>query len=185
MIRRDWPEWDVDDRAVEQMAELFPAAIQRGIPTSANTGADVVTFENVLGRSRVTEILSGTTDKKSKAWKSAQRQQQRYRRGERGRTKLTPRIQEKLKQGAVREARARFARQDGPTDVSLVVKWTISSDTKRANPNARLADDYWRAFQGAVLRGNYVRAVQVVTEAYGVLADEVAALHAVMSVRIG
>lgn len=180
-----WPEWDVTDKAIEDMGREFPTALYGGIPRNVSTGADVVRLEQMIGKAEVTRILAGTDDRKSKAWKSALRQQQRYRRGERGVKGIAADRSEKLTTAARNAARNRFVGAPGPLNVRISVRWVISRDSKKSTPEAPLAGEALAAFKTAVTGGQYVRAIQIVTWAWGLDPSEVVELQAVHGVRIG
>jgi hypothetical protein len=180
-----WPQWDVYEEAAEAATIHFTAALYGGIPQRFHSGRDVVQLEGMIGKTEVTRILAGTDDKKSKAWKSAQRQQQRYRRGERGVKSIAAGKAAQLKAAARQWARSAFLKLDGPLDVTVSVKWLISRDVKKSTPTAMLTGDALTAFKAAVLGGKYIRAIQIVTWEWGLDPHEVAELRAVYGVRIG
>src|SRR6516162_4415732 len=76
---REYPAWDMDDNTRRERGEGLDGALYSGVPG----GADVEAVVQQVGRERLLEAMSGTTDKSSREWKNARDNLSRWRRGAR------------------------------------------------------------------------------------------------------
>jgi hypothetical protein len=167
-MERDYPDWDLDERAEELLDRGIRDQIYRGIPP----GTDTVAAEAEIGRDELTARLAGTTDKSTRAWKTARDTLTRYRSGRRTPgPKNAARIREAIE--AARRDRIRAARH---ARVDISAGWITSRTRWYGKAVADLTGDDLTDFIAAIEQDDMVLAVQIVADAYGLDPDYVMGL---------
>ena len=72
-------DWDMDDNTRRALSEQLDAALFGDVPG----GGDVEAVVEQVGRDRLLEAMSGTTDQGTREWKNARDNLSRWRRGAR------------------------------------------------------------------------------------------------------
>src|ERR1700722_11363319 len=75
----DYPDWDMSDETRAQLSAGLDGALYAGVPG----GGDVDAIIEHVGKDRLLQAMSGTTDKRSREWKNARDNLSRWRRGAR------------------------------------------------------------------------------------------------------
>lgn len=159
MANRDYEHWDVNPGQHDKLQKGTDGALYNGV-AEGNNPRDVI---NQVGKQALIERMAGTTDKKSRAYKSARDQVQRWNKGSRKPSKAN--------QGRLRaiaeEARRSAVSALGKMFVKIAATFRFSSGTWDY-VQADLTGDALSDYLAAVERGDYEMATQIVAEEYGI-----------------
>ena len=171
-MARDYRPWTMSSDVRQGLGEKVSQALYGGID-SGNVGGLIEQF----GKPELASRIAGTTDKKSRAYRSARDSLTRWQRGSRRPSKANA---AKLDVAAKGEKRAKI-RAGGSAAVSMgaAVKTSKSSWTGRMT--ATLTGSALADFLDATGDGNYELAAQIVSDQYGLNPDYVEGLSGVNS----
>ena len=167
--------WTMSERTGAELAEKMQQAILDGL-TDRSSIAEVIDH---LGSGGLASLLSGTTDKGSRAYKSAQRNVQRWSRGR----NPAARTREKVSQ-ALRQRAADRARQQGRVGYSMGGAWTTSKHTWEGKAHGTLSGDALTEWINAVSAGDWETAAEVQAGEYFGDPDIVAGLDDLGDIQI-
>jgi hypothetical protein len=156
---REYPAWDMDDNTRRQLGEGLDGALYSGVPG----GADVEAVVQQVGRERLLEAMSGTTDKSSREWKNARDRLSRYRRGARHPDKAN----QAAMRGAAEARRRDQVRDRGHARVRFNATFITSKKPWEGYAVGDLTGPDLDDFLAAQAAGNSELAAQIVSEAYG------------------
>jgi len=146
------------DETRAELGRQREASMYSGVPD----GADVEGIVGQVGRERLLEAMSGTTDRSSREWKNARDNLSRWRRGARH---PSPVNRDRLR-GAAEADRRQEIRQTGKATVR--VDATVRTSKNRwGYAEADLTGPDLTEFLAACEAGNDELATQVVFDAYG------------------
>jgi hypothetical protein len=162
MTRQEYSPWEMDPQVRQDLAASMDAGMYTGVPE----GAAVEDVVSQVGRDRLIEMMSGTTDRRSREWKNARDNLSRWRRGARHPGAAS---QRRLRDAATTTRRDEI-RQTGRAHVKLNATVHTSSkvwgyaDADLTGPDL---DDFLAAREA----GDDELAAQIVFDAYGMDPD--------------
>ncbi|WP_028935540.1 hypothetical protein [Pseudonocardia spinosispora] len=156
---RGYPDWDMSGETEDRIARELAAEVYRGVPP----GTDSVAAERQVGREELTARLAGTSDRSSRAWKTARDNLTRWRSGRRA---IGPRNAAKLR-AAVEAARRDRIRESRVVNVTITANWQTSRTAWIGKAVADLTGEDLADFLTALEQRDYVGALQIAAEAYG------------------
>lgn len=159
---RQYEPWDMDDETRNALRDRMSSGMFAGIPEPGSAD-NVQALQNRFGRERLTEWLSGTADKKSRAWKSARDSLGRWRRGSRG---ISGKSRDRLR-SAGQKGRLGGVLSRGSLHVSLTATVRTSRTTWTGVMSADLTGGALRDYVSALESGEYERAAMIVADEYG------------------
>jgi len=155
----DYPDWDMSDDTRAQLHAGLDGALFNGVPG----GGDVDAVIEHVGRDRLLQAMSGTTDKRSREWKNARDNLSRWRRGARTPSKESQdrmrAAAEDKRRGDVRDARSVHVRYTA-TFITSKKPWDGYADADLTGPQLD-------GFLAAQANGDDELAAQIVADAYG------------------
>lgn len=162
---REFPEWEMSDDDRRELEGMIDQGMFGDLPPVPESPEDVRRMQDTYGKENLIRWLSGTDDKRSRAWKSARDGLSRRRTGRQGIGKLW---RDKFRT-AGRRSRADALTSRGRLSVSL----TADIRTSRAwdygrTMSAVLTGDDLTDYLSALQDGNYENAAMIVAEAYGI-----------------
>jgi hypothetical protein len=163
-VTREYPEWEMSDEARQQLNDKITGEHFAGLE-EPQTPADVRRLQDEYGRENLTAWLAGTTDRSSRAWKSARDGLSRRRTGRQGIGKLW---RDKFRT-AGRRGRTSGIRAHGALNVRLTADVKVSTKWDRQRPmSATLTGSDLADYLDALESGNVEQAAMVVADAYGI-----------------
>lgn len=165
---REFPEWEMSDDDRRQLSARAEGGLWGGLPEVPETPEEVRRLQDRYGRDNLVAWLSGTTDRKSRAWKSARDGLSRRRAG---RTGIGPQWRNKF-QTASRRGRSGRVRGRGSLHVSLTadIRTSRTWDYGRTM-TADLTGADLDEFLQAVEENRYEDAATIVADNYGLSSD--------------
>lgn len=165
---RQFPEWEMSDEDRQALREQIEGGMFGDLPDVPQTPEDVRRLQDRYGRDNLVAWLSGTTDRSSRAWKSARDGLSRRRSG---RTGIGRQWRDKFRT-AGRRGRAAGIQARGRLSVSLTADIRTSRTwdygrTMSADLTGGDLQDYLDALQS----GAYEQAAMIVADAYGIDPD--------------
>lgn len=161
-MARDYEQWDMSDDTRRQLGESIESGAYSGAP-EARDAQGVQAMQDELGREELTRRLSGTDDKRSRAWKSARDSLSRWRSGRRA---VSSQAAGRL-QGASRAFWRLGMRQRGSVHVDLTVTVRTSRTSWTGVMSADLTGGALEDYLDALEAGNFEGVAQVVADNYG------------------
>ena len=158
-MAREYEAWDMDDNTRQALNEQLNASLYRDVPG----GGDIEAVVGQVGRDRLLEEMSGTTDRRSREWKNARDRLSRYRRGAR---RPNPENRAKIR-GAAEAGRRDEIRGRGSAHVRFRATFTTSKKPWQGYADADLTGPDLTDFLDAQAAGDDELAAQIVTDAYG------------------
>ena len=158
-MARDYPAWDMDDNTRRELGEGLDGALYQGVPA----GEDVEAIVAEVGRDRLLEAMSGTTDKRSREWKNARDNLSRWRRGARRPSEASRR---QLRGAAEAQRRAQVQAR-GHAHVRFNATFRTSKKPWQGYADADLTGSDLDDFLAAQAAGDSELAAQIVADAYG------------------
>ena len=158
-MARDYPAWDMDDNTRRDLGDGLDGALYQGVPA----GEDVEAIVAEVGRDRLLEAMSGTTDKRSREWKNARDNLSRWRRGARRPSEASRR----QLRGAAEARRRDQVRDRGHARVRFNATFITSKKPWEGYAVGDLTGPDLDDFLAAQATGNSELAAQIVSEAYG------------------
>lgn len=149
--------WDMTDPERARVRESMSRAAMRGVPGDAS----VTDLIGELGNSRVAEILSGSSDKKSRGYRSALRNVQRWQQGR----QPARRTVERVTAARRREAATRL-RTSGGVGYQADAKWTTSKSPWIGTAKGRLTGRRLDQFSQHVENGDWESAAEMLAGDY-------------------
>lgn len=161
---RDFPEWEMSDQDRRDLENRMGAMFD-GLPDPPQNAEEVRNLQDRFGKDNLIAWLSGTTDKASRAWKSARDGLSRRRTGKMGIGRLW---RDKFRT-ATRRGRTQAIRSRGSLSVTLTadIRTSRTWDYGRmmsADLTGEALDEYLNALE----RGDFDQAAMVVADAYGI-----------------
>jgi hypothetical protein len=175
-VARDYEPWEMPDTARAALDSAMRNGLYQGI-SRIRTAGDVQALQAQLGRERLTALLAGTTDKRSRDWKNARDNLRRYRTGARGLKRGAARLH-----GAAEQARRDRIRNLGTLHVTLRATVRTSRTEWDGKMDADLTGSDLVDFLSAADCGAWETAAQIVIDAYGLDPDLVLELTALDSI---
>lgn len=175
-MARDFEPWEMPDKVRAALDSGMRDGLYQGI-SRVRTPEDVQALQGQMGRERLTGLLAGTTDKRSREWKNARDNLRRYRTGARGLKGGAPRLQ-----GAAEQARRDRIRNLGTVHVTVRATIRTSRTEWDGKMDADLTGSDLVDFLEAAERGAWEPAAQVVIDAYGLDPDLVLEITALDSI---
>lgn len=155
--------WDMSDEADAALERKMDEGL--GVPKAPESADEVRELQDRYGKENLIKWLSGTTDKSSRAWKSARDGLSRRRSGRMG---VGPAWRNKFK-SAGRRAKASGIRSRGSLHVSLTADIRTSRDWDRGRTmTADLSGDALNSYLEALEAGAIIDAAMIVVEEYGI-----------------
>lgn len=160
-----YQNWRMSESTRNAARAQLEGALYRGVPE----GTDVQGVESQIGRQRLIEEMAGTTDKQSRAWKTARDTLTRWRNGTRG---IGPKNAGKIRKIAEGDRRRRAGRR--PVHVTITGDFKTSG-SRWANGKARagLTGGASSDFMDAIEAGDSELAMQIAMDEYGLDPDRV------------
>lgn len=164
---REFPEWQMNDDDERALHDQVDSSMFGDLP-APETPEDVRAMQDRFGRDNLVAWLSGTTDKRSREWKSARDGLSRRRAG---RTGIGRRWRDKFRT-AGRRARSAGIRSRGSLHVSLTadIRTSRTWDYGRTM-SADLTGNDLQDYLDALEAGAYTNAAMIVADAYGIDPD--------------
>lgn len=164
---RQFPEWEMSDADRRALQDQIDSSMF-GDLSAPETPEDVRRMQDRYGRDDLIAWLSGTTDKRSREWKSARDGLSRRRTG---RTGIGRRWRDKFRT-AGRRARSAGIRSRGSMSVSLTadIRTSRTWDYGRTM-SADLTGSDLQDYLDALEAGAYTNAAMIVADSYGVDPD--------------
>jgi hypothetical protein len=154
----EYSPWDMTDQTRAALGQQRETSMYSGLPG----GSDVEGIVSQVGRDRLIEAMSGTTDRSSREWKNARDNLSRWRRGARNPSQAS---RDRLR-GAAETNRRQEIRQTGRAHVRVDAE--IRTSSKRwGYADADLTGPALEDFLAASAAGNDELATQIVFDAYG------------------
>lgn len=166
---RGYPDWDMSDGTADRIGRELASEVYRGVPP----GTDSVAAERQIGREELTARLAGTTDRSARAWKTARDNLTRWRSGRRV---IGPRNAARLR-AAVEAARRDRIREARSVNVTVTASWQTSRTAWIGKAVADLTGEDLADFLTALEQRDFVGAVQIAAEAYGLDPEFVMAIN--------
>ena len=157
-----YPGWDMSDEVRGDLSRHLDAGMEAGLYAGVPPGDAIEELLRMLGRDRLVEALSGTTDKRSREWRNARDNLSRYRRGARRPQEAT---QQRMRAAAEEQRRAQV-RTATRAHVRLNATFKTSRNTWGLAYTDLTGPDL-EDFMAAREAGNDELAAQIVTDAYG------------------
>ncbi len=158
-MAREYDRWDMDDSTRRALNEQLNASLFGDVPG----GGDVEAVVEQVGRDRLLEAMSGTTDRGTREWKNARDNLSRWRRGAR---RPGAASQAKLR-GAAETRRRDDVRSSGRAHVRFNATFKTSKKPWQGYADADLTGSDLEDFLAAQAAGDDELAAQIVTDAYG------------------
>jgi hypothetical protein len=168
--------WDVDKTLKDKIRSLVDRIVYRGVPKG-----DIAGMVDAIGKEKLAFRLAGTTDKKSRAYKTARDSLTRWIKGKRKPKATTV---EKVN-GAVKNQKLGEFRQRGSISVSVVGNYKTSKTVwKNGNVHASLTGEAKENFLAALESGDNETAIQIACAEYGLDPDLVENLEDITNFNI-
>ncbi len=158
-MARGYPGWDMDDDTERRIDQEVRGQVYEGVPP----GTDSAAAEAQIGREELTARLAGTTDRTSRAWKSARDTLTRYRSGRR---RVGPKNAARIR-AATEAVRCDRIRASRVVNMTVTANWQTSRTAWIGKAVADLTGEDLTEFLAAVESGDTVGAVQILSDAYG------------------
>jgi hypothetical protein len=168
--------WDMSDQDRAQLRGAMEEAALAGTRESTDVG-DLI---EQLGGRRVAEILSGTTDHKSRAYRSQLRNVQRWRQGRSPAARTVQRLTSSRRTEA-----ARKMRDAGSVEYTAEATWVTSRKPWRGEAHGTLSGRRLAAFADAIESGDYETAAEVMAGDYFGQEDIVAGVEDLGGITLG
>lgn len=149
-----------EDRVREQLSQLIDRATSTELPTDARGLQRLI--DSVGGRSQLAQILSGTSDKKARAYKSQRDYISRVLRGGRG---IGARKASKLKE-AGRKATASRLRSRGQIKVNIQAGFKAYDQVWNGTAYATLSEEHQEEFLSLLETGDDAALLDFVMDQY-------------------
>jgi hypothetical protein len=165
---REFPEWEMSDDDRAELENRISGGMFGDLPGVPETPEDVRRLQDRYGKDNLIAWLSGTTDKRTRAWKSARDGLSRRRTGRQGIGRLW---RDKFR-SAGRRGRTQAIGNRGQLHVTLVADIRTSRHWDYGRPmDADLTGDQLGDYLEALEGGNFDHAAMIVAEAYGIDPD--------------
>jgi hypothetical protein len=171
----EYPPWEMSDDTRQALSGQMDQGMYTGVPEGAAVD-DVVAQ---VGRDRLLQMMSGTTDRSSREWKNARDNLSRWRRGARNPSASS---QDRLR-GAAETGRRDEIRQRGRAHVTLNATVSTSSKTW-GYADADLTGSALDEFLAAREAGNDELAAQIVFDNYGLDPDLIVGIDSIEGFQI-
>lgn len=156
---REYNSWDINPKANDKMVKSSEDAMYKDV----GNGSDVSEVVDRVGKQELINRLAGTTDKKTRAYKSARDKVQRWVKGSRN-----PRKDNAARMRAMMEEKRRAEiAATGQVNVKIKADFRFSSG-KWDYVQAPLTGDALTDYLSAMERGDVEMATQIVAEQYGI-----------------
>lgn len=160
-----YENWRMSSATRDSARGQLERSLYRGVPE----GTDIHGAESQIGRQRLIEEMAGTTDKQSRAWKTARDTLTRWRNGTRG---IGPKNAAKVRKIAEGERRRRASRR--PVHVTITGDFkTSGSRWRNGQMRAGLTGSASSDLMDAIEAGDSELAMQIAMDEYGLDPDRV------------
>jgi hypothetical protein len=171
----EYPPWEMSDDTRAALGGQMDAGMYAGVPE----GAAVEDVVAQVGRDRLLEMMSGTTDRSSREWKNARDNLSRWRRGARHPSGSS---QDRMRGAAETGRRAEIR---GRRHAHVTLNATVRTSSKswglaKADLTGSALDDFMDAREA----GNDELAAQIVFDNYGMDPDVIVGIDSIEGFEI-